>query len=443
MSFFTTCLVVSNVVGILSFGMDVYSDLALGLYWLNQGHKNWGIATLAFFFLPGSVNSFLGGVFAWKFFVGFFRYLAILLCLLLCAPIVSNIEWIIVTLTKHKLRWDVWQTSTGGVVEDSSVGNIGSISSRQKMIEVGLEAIPQIGLQLYIAAKLNSMGGLQLFTIITSIIGATMTTAWWLDDVIAKAFRKHLFDCSRPFRPALIIISMLWMLLALGAHLPAVAFFGAVSHGGALVLGLILYVEGFLAFLPLHLGKRGRSRKSRIIVGVPSVLAHLLFTGVVVALTQMWFIRVATFERFDQGAAQPQNVTQMQKVNLPDDIPAFIWPNPAWPMSAYKKRQMQLRDTEPPPSWAICGHKMENKSSIVVPNGHDKDYEDDSDEDSDDDLLSILKKFTRNKDQTCLTSEVVNLFHYIMIINLLFFLLQLLLLILLNAVDVRAVKVDF
>ena len=46
--------------------------------------------------------------------------------------------------------------------EGSSAGTVGGIGSRQRAIEVTLEAIPQIGLQLYIAAKKNAIGGLQV-----------------------------------------------------------------------------------------------------------------------------------------------------------------------------------------------------------------------------------------------------------------------------------------
>ena len=38
---------------------------------------------------------------------------------------------------------------------------------------------------------------------------------------------------------------------AVFAHLPAVAFFGAASHGAALAVGLLLYFQGALYFMCL------------------------------------------------------------------------------------------------------------------------------------------------------------------------------------------------
>ena len=61
-----------------------------------------------------------------------------------------------------QLRWDIWFTPTGKMCEGGSAGSVGGIGSRQRAIEVTLEAVPQIGLQLYIAAKKNAIGGLQV-----------------------------------------------------------------------------------------------------------------------------------------------------------------------------------------------------------------------------------------------------------------------------------------
>ena len=60
MSVFAVCVILSNVFGLVSYSLDVYSDLALGVHWLKLGHRNWGAATLAFFFIPGAINSILG-----------------------------------------------------------------------------------------------------------------------------------------------------------------------------------------------------------------------------------------------------------------------------------------------------------------------------------------------------------------------------------------------
>ena len=59
---FAVCVIISNLFGLVTYSLDVYSDLALGVYWLRLGHRNWGAATLAFFFIPGAINSFLGTV---------------------------------------------------------------------------------------------------------------------------------------------------------------------------------------------------------------------------------------------------------------------------------------------------------------------------------------------------------------------------------------------
>ena len=67
MSPFAICVIISNIVGLVTYSLDVYSDLALGVYWLRLGHRNWGAATLAFFFIPGAINSFLGARMKWFF----------------------------------------------------------------------------------------------------------------------------------------------------------------------------------------------------------------------------------------------------------------------------------------------------------------------------------------------------------------------------------------
>ena len=60
MSPFAICVLISNIFGLVTYSLDVYSDLALGIYWFRMGHSNWGAATLAFFFIPGAINSVLG-----------------------------------------------------------------------------------------------------------------------------------------------------------------------------------------------------------------------------------------------------------------------------------------------------------------------------------------------------------------------------------------------
>ena len=60
MSPFAICVIICNIFGLVTYSLDVYSDLALGLYWFKMGHPNWGAATLAFFFVPGTINSVLG-----------------------------------------------------------------------------------------------------------------------------------------------------------------------------------------------------------------------------------------------------------------------------------------------------------------------------------------------------------------------------------------------
>ena len=57
---FAICVILSNLFGLVTYSLDVYSDLALGVHWLRLGHRNWGAATLAFFFIPGVINSILG-----------------------------------------------------------------------------------------------------------------------------------------------------------------------------------------------------------------------------------------------------------------------------------------------------------------------------------------------------------------------------------------------
>ena len=147
--------------------------------------------------------------------------------------------------------------------EGSSAGTVGSIGSRQRALEVTLEAVPQIGLQLYIAAKKNAIGGLQvsilhrfdivffpvpspqflhlnltftslnlnqpwmnpighhtasfllfqLFTLLTSTVGGVFTVVYALDDLVASPLRRNLFDCSNVFRPALAIGAAFWSIL--------------------------------------------------------------------------------------------------------------------------------------------------------------------------------------------------------------------------------------
>ena len=61
--------------------------------------------------------------------------------------------------------------------EGSSAGTVGSIGSRQRALEVTLEAVPQIGLQLYIAAKKNAIGGLQVSILHRFVIAVFLSSA--------------------------------------------------------------------------------------------------------------------------------------------------------------------------------------------------------------------------------------------------------------------------
>ena len=53
----------------------------------------------------------------------------------------------------------------------------------------------------------------QLFTLLTSTVGAVMTVVYALDDLVATPLRRHLFDCSNVFRPALAVGAAFWSLL--------------------------------------------------------------------------------------------------------------------------------------------------------------------------------------------------------------------------------------
>ncbi len=53
----------------------------------------------------------------------------------------------------------------------------------------------------------------QLFTLLTSTVGAVMTVVYALDDLVATPLRRHLFDCSNVFRPALAVGAAFWSIL--------------------------------------------------------------------------------------------------------------------------------------------------------------------------------------------------------------------------------------
>ena len=63
----------------------------------------WLYSVLPRYWLPTSLRV-TGAVFAWKFFIGSFRILALCLCGLFAAPIVSSLERIVRRCGKHQVR---------------------------------------------------------------------------------------------------------------------------------------------------------------------------------------------------------------------------------------------------------------------------------------------------------------------------------------------------
>ena len=59
---------------------------------------------LTYSVLSSSCNCLLGAIFAWKFFIGSFRILALCLCAFFAAPIVSSLERIVRRCGKHQVR---------------------------------------------------------------------------------------------------------------------------------------------------------------------------------------------------------------------------------------------------------------------------------------------------------------------------------------------------
>ena len=231
---------------------------------------------------------------------------------------------------------------------------------------------------------------------------------------------------------------------------------------------------GFLTFLPIHLGKKRRSWWNRIGVCIPSLLAHCLMTGVVVCLAQMWFIKAVAFTPMMHPMTTTTTTTDTSSSSAPpllsqaasstessslSELPSFIWPNPVWPVSEWKRKQeeemalMNSHGLRPLPAAtggnATMASAQPSRPSFSLPwsvcerdnstRRHDDDDDDHLDNEEEEDEESWWSSKLR---VDCLTDRAPQVVLCLMWINAVFFFLQTALIIFLNVVDTRAILVD-
>ena len=198
-------------------------------------------------------------------------------------------------------------------------------------------------------------------------------------------------------------------------------------------------------------------------------------TAVVVCLAQMWFIKAMVLSpqpplsttapvmtsQAPPSLIGPADVTPTFAVSASDSsLPNFIWPEPVWPLSEWKKiqenKKSQIEKIKGLFSFAVNGSSIAASSSSSSKlswsrckrgndTDRDKDLDDDDrddDDDDDDDDEDEESWWSSGLRVSCLTDRAEQVVLCLMWINAAFFFLQSFLIVFLNVVDTRAIMVE-
>ena len=188
--------------------VDVFSDLYLAIRYFREKNPGWGGCTLGFFLAPWSICTVLEISLLYK------NATAENAIFLICA--LFNVLPVKFQFSAVRLRW------TGDTERSKRHKKLGSIFGT---VHILFEALPEAGLQLYIASQSNQLDAPLIVGITTSL--CSLTAGMLAGPFALLGLRNDVLSSHEILRTLLFLP---WILFHIIGFLPAVAFLSSLKN---------------------------------------------------------------------------------------------------------------------------------------------------------------------------------------------------------------------
>jgi hypothetical protein len=291
----------TTILSSLMYVADVVSDLILAVRYRKQGHKNWGGFTTVFIAIPWTLLAILGAYWACAFSGGAnareYQFVAVM----------GVFGLLPVGLSILSLK-----NSFAGSEGDAKESKQEAVAVR--IVEVVFEAIPQVGLQMYIAGYTNKIDIVLLVSIVSSLTSATMglVNGWMGWAELYKNSTRFSATLTREITFSLILYT--WTFLQLFTFFTPLALFSSLKghvSPAHMAIAVYLFFHLIISSLSTFVFPMD-SDCSRLCWASTSIIAQVVFVIACNAISAQWFVSIAPFI--------PNATTSA--------IPSFVWPDP-------------------------------------------------------------------------------------------------------------------
>lgn len=341
-----------SLVTILFYLLDLISDIANGVFFIQRGNLIWGIATIILMFLPAVFNlvlvvsayskcfrnsnenyeqlllsvPWIRRAANWKR-----RWLHYLLIFFRLEPIYSHVKLMKHGAKKTQERFDYEMKTMA-----------------EMFLEVCLHSLPQIILQVYILGREPTVSGMQITSIVLSL-----AKTWYI--LTSINFKKGKEKCQTKWW--WWFVKFFWVILGgmpfLLSAFPSVSLFASVYGPYYLcfhLLGIFLFLMKWWWWRVPTKGDYDDFKSRTIYAFIVGILKTIF-----VMLTVMWFVRVKKFQ-------DPKNTFSSPLITRA--IPPDVWPNSTICINSWSTQPGDKSgDT---PQWAVCDRSTMFRNGTFV-----------------------------------------------------------------------------